>query len=305
MPFELACVTAGASNTGAGTYPVTLAGGLFSRWLICRSYFAHRAVWLQLGRLVARAALARSSRAIGAALRFAYGVCAWALFVPLAAGVAAALCVLPGERARYGLARAAATLLLRALGLAPRVEGLEHLGRTAPAVIVANHSSYLDAIVLVAALPVQVHFAAKREFARMPAFGWLLRRVGTHFVERDEAARGVEDTRGLVAAVARGETIALFPEGGFSRAPGLAPFRLGAFAIAAETGVPVVPVVLRGTRSVLRAQRWLPIRGAVAVDVLPALAADGRDWSAAVALCDRVRAIVLRHCEEPDLAPGP
>jgi 1-acyl-sn-glycerol-3-phosphate acyltransferase len=264
-----------------------------------------RAVWLQLARLVARAALARLSRGIGAALRIGYGVYACALFAPLAAGVAAALCVLPSARARYAVARGAAALLLRALGLAPRVEGHEHVGTSTPAVIVANHSSYLDAIVLTATLPAQIHFAAKREFARMPAFGWLLARVGTHFVERDEAARGIEDTRGLVAAVARGETIALFPEGGFSRAPGLAPFRLGAFAIAAEAGVPVVPVVLRGTRSILRAGRWLPIRGPVAVDVLPALAADGRDWAAAVALGERTRAIMLRRCGEPDLAPGP
>jgi 1-acyl-sn-glycerol-3-phosphate acyltransferase len=264
-----------------------------------------RAVWLQLARLVVRAAVARASRAVDSALRVAYGLAAWALFAPLAAVVAAALCVLPGEAARYALARGAAALLLRLLGLFPRTEGLEHLDKAAPAVVVANHASYLDAIVLIAALPVRMRFAAKSEFARMPVFGWLLRRVGTRFVERADAARGVEDTQGLVAAVARGETIALFPEGGFSRAPGLGSFRLGAFAIAAETGVPVVPVALRGTRSVLRAQRWLPIRAPLAIEVLPPLACAGRDWSAAVALCERVRATMLPRCGEPDLARGP
>jgi 1-acyl-sn-glycerol-3-phosphate acyltransferase len=150
-------------------------------------------------------------------------------------------------------------------------------------------------------LPSEVHFAAKREFARVPPFGFVLRRLGTYFVDRVDPAPGVEDTRELTAAVSRGETIVFFPEGGFSRAPGLTAFRLGAFAVSAEADAPIVPIVLRGTRSVLREHRWLPSRVPLVVSVqLPVIPA-GRDWAAAVRLRDQVREIVLRKCGEPDL----
>lgn len=155
--------------------------------------------------------------------------------------------------------------MLRAVGIPLSVEGLEHLPADKPAVIVVNHASYIDAIVLVAVLRSAVHFAAKREFARIPLLGFVLRRLGTYFVERVDPARGVEDTRELAAAVGRGESVVFFPEGTFSHAPGLTAFRLGAFVVSAEADVPVVPIVLHGTRSVLREHRWPPIRVPVAV----------------------------------------
>ena len=68
--------------------------------------------------------------------------------------------------------------------------------------------------------------------------------------------------------------------------------------------MPVVPIVIRGTRSILREHRRLPIRGPLAVDVRPAVSPEGRDWSAAVRLRERVRAVVLARCAEPDLASG-
>jgi 1-acyl-sn-glycerol-3-phosphate acyltransferase len=78
---------------------------------------------------------------------------------------------------------------------------------------------------------------------------------------------------------------------------------MGAFVCAAETGVPVIPVTLRGTRSVLRDKSLFPRRGSVSVTIDAAIEAPaGRDtWSAAVALRDAVRARILARCGEPDL----
>jgi 1-acyl-sn-glycerol-3-phosphate acyltransferase len=132
--------------------------------------------------------------------------------------------------------------------------------------------------------------------------GRALRHLGTHFVDRVDSAGGIEDTRELATAVERGERIISFPEGTFSRAPGLARFHLGAFAVSAATGAPVVPTVLRGTRSVLRDTQWLPIRHPITVSVLPVVMPDGADWSASMRLRDAVRACMLHHCGEPDLA---
>jgi 1-acyl-sn-glycerol-3-phosphate acyltransferase len=261
-----------------------------------------RAVWMQLAGIVARAARASLRRGARVLAGIGYGLYGWMIFLLLAGGGLIALAATPAAQARYRIAHAAARAFVRALGIPVAAQGVEHLPAGGPAVVVANHASYVDAIVLVATFASPVHFAAKREFARMPVLGFALRRLGTYFVDRVDPTRGVEDTHELAAAVTRGETIALFPEGGFSRVPGLAAFRLGAFAISAETGTPVVPVALRGTRSVLRAERWFPSRHPVAVDVFPPIEPGGRDWSAAVRLRDEVREVVLRHCEEPDLA---
>ena len=98
-----------------------------------------------------------------------------------------------------------------------------------------------------------------------------------------------------------------FPEGTLMRAPGLLPFRLGAFDAAAAAQVPVVPVAIRGTRSILRDQSWFPRRGAIAVTVAPAIdpavisaEAGGDAWKAALKLRDLARERILRHCGEPD-----
>ena len=84
------------------------------------------------------------------------------------------------------------------------------------------------------------------------------------------------------------------------RMPGLLPFRMGAFVAAAQVGAPVVPVVLRGTRSKLRAGQWRPRRGVVSVRVLPPALPEGAEWKDAVALRNQVRAEILRLCGEPD-----
>jgi 1-acyl-sn-glycerol-3-phosphate acyltransferase len=79
------------------------------------------------------------------------------------------------------------------------------------------------------------------------------------------------------------------------------PFRMGAFQVAAQAGIPVVPIAITGTRSVLRDGSWFAHRGVLSVIVSPPIAAKGSDWSAAVQMRDAARAEILRHCGEPDL----
>ncbi|MDO8706717.1 MAG: hypothetical protein Q7J84_17445, partial [Sulfuricaulis sp.] len=74
------------------------------------------------------------------------------------------------------------------------------------------------------------------------------------------------------------------------------------FVAAAEAGVPLVPVTIRGTRSILRSEQWFPRRGTISVIIGAPLTPEGADWSAAIRLRDAARVEVLRHCGEPDLA---
>ena len=131
--------------------------------------------------------------------------------------------------------------------------------------------------------------------------GPFLRALGTLFVERTDPEGGIADTRAALAAARSGRMLAFFPEGTFTRAYGLRPFRLGAFVIAAQQHLRVVPVTLSGTRSILRDGQWLPRRGDVSVHVGDMIRPGGEDFAGIVDLRDRVRAAMLAHTSEPDL----
>jgi 1-acyl-sn-glycerol-3-phosphate acyltransferase len=271
-----------------------------------------RSVRWQLLRLAGSGLRPWIARQRRAAATTAYAAWAWALFGGAALLFWPLLAVVPGRARRRRLARAAARSLVRLGGVSLRVEGAECLQDAGAVVVAANHQSYLDSILLAAALPPRFAYVAKRELRRNLFARLALDRLGTVYVERFDPGRGIEDTRRAVAAARAGESLVVFPEGTFERAPGLLPFRLGGFLVAAEAHLPVVPVTLRGTRSLLRGGSWFPRRGPVTVAVAapletPAPATGGGEdaWSAAVALRDAARAAILRSCGEPDLAAPP
>ncbi|MFY9941096.1 MAG: lysophospholipid acyltransferase family protein, partial [Desulfobacterales bacterium] len=201
--------------------------------------------------------------------------------------------------------RRGARLLFRAAGMPIAVKGLTHLPVGAAHVVAANHASYLDGLVLTAALPGVSCFVAKVELTAVPVVHFMLRRLGTHFVERFEARRGIEDARRIQALLRPGQRLVYFPEGTFTRVAGLRPFEMGAFVAAVETGAPIVPVAIRGTRFVLHPDTLLPRRGPLEVHIGAPLAATEEDqaaWQQALGLRRRARDFVLARCGEPDLA---
>jgi len=247
--------------------------------------------------------LRRTWRAAGALLYAGY---VWLLFWSVAPVVWVTTALIRRADWCWTISRAAARLGLRLAGMPLRVHGLENLPAGA-CVLVANHASYVDGIVLVASLARNFSFVAKRELRVRLIPRVYLQRLGAEFVERFDLQRGVADARRLAQAVQAGRALAFFPEGTFERIPGLSPFHMGAFVAAAEAGVPVVPVAIRGTRSILRSDQWFPRRGSIRVTLGHPILPDGTDWAAALRLRDAARAEILRHCGEPDLAahPGP
>lgn len=242
----------------------------------------------------------------------------WLLAVPralyvgsvyLAAALAApavwvAVLALPRPRA-VAFVRGVARTLLRAAGCRLTTEGLAHLDRPGPHVIVANHASYADAPALLAVLPGDVRFVAKREVLSWPVIGAFVRKAGYVTVERFEQGQSVADAGKIARVLEEGASVLVFPEGTFTSAAGLRPFRLGAFKTAVEAGVPVVPVALRGTRKALR-RTWLPRPLPIHVWAGEPIAAEGEGWHAMVRLRDRAAAVIAAECGEPrlDLVSG-
>jgi 1-acyl-sn-glycerol-3-phosphate acyltransferase len=235
------------------------------------------------------------------AARFAYAL--WTLLVFLAVGLSALalLVVLPDVTRRRSAARAAARGFLRLAGMPLTVKFPGRLP-AGQCVVVCNHASYLDGIVLTAALPARFGFVIKREMAAVPLAGALLRRLGSEFVERFDRARGASDARRVLRNAIQGHSLVFFPEGTFTRSPGLLKFHTGAFATATRAGCPLVPAVLRGTRRALPPGRPLPRPGPIEMEILTPLApADDDGDQAAPELRDRARAAILAALGEPDL----
>jgi 1-acyl-sn-glycerol-3-phosphate acyltransferase len=190
-------------------------------------------------------------------------------------------------------------LLLRLTATPFTVRGLQRLP-AGPCVLVSNHGSYLDGVVLMAALPRPFSFVAKRELKDSWVTRLYLRRLGTQFVERFDPGRSVADATAMADLVAQGGSLAVFPEGTFVADDALLPFRLGAFLAAARAGVPVVPVSLRGVRGFLPDGAWFPRRSVIEVEVGEAVwpAPGGSDaFAAAVRMRDAARRAITRHTE--------
>ena len=260
------------------------------------------AVWWQLARLVLasfRPQLRRSMRVVS---DIAYAAYAGTLFALGAVVAWLVVALAPSESLRWKFIRKLVPFLSRLCATPLSVNGLDQLPRDEPCVMVANHASYLDGIVLAGVLPIEFSFVAKVELTRNAFTRVLLTRMGTEFVERIDKQRGAADAQRIAVAARAGRSLLFFPEGTFVRMPGVLPFHLGAFLAAAEAGMSVVPIAIRGTRSILRAESWLPRRGVVRVSIGKPIVPKGSDWSAAIELRDAARAEVLQRSGEPDMS---
>jgi len=235
-------------------------------------------------------------------LHASYGCYAWLALVAIVLPLCLLLALTPGTERRRRLARGAAQLFFLAIGSPVRVEG-SAVEPHYPCVVVANHSSYLDGIILTAALPAGFTYLIKHEMSRVPLAGFILRRLGSAFVDRDDRHDRHRTARSLHVLATRGSALGFFPEGTFDKSPGLKAFHLGAFAAAARAKLPVVPVVIHGARAKLPSGAFLPRPGPLHVHVCDAVLATAEPT--ARALMAMTRRAMLAHLDEPDLAPEP
>jgi len=236
--------------------------------------------------------------------RVGYGLYTWLTFLGVALPVGFLTLLVPKRAQAWRLGHRAAKALIRAWRIPFSVTAEPDVNLSAPHVIVANHCSYVDSIFVAALLPTSHLFVAKAELGRLPVVRTGLRRIGTLFIERAAPMQSTTEVDLLKTELARGNPLIMFPEGTFTRITGLRPFRLGAFQVAAAARASVVPLTLRGTRSMLRAGQWLPRRVAVSAVIGHPLTseADSDLFGAAVRLRDATRERILQECGEPDLS---
>ena len=289
-----------------GRIPKTSSGKL--RRAACRQMYEqgqldrpHASAFAQWLRLAAAWLPGRLRQAAGRAGRLGYGGYAIALFAPLALACWVVLLLTPSGPRAASVERWFIRLFFRLVGIRIDVEGLDNLPAD-PVVLVSNHASYLDPLILIAALPQSMLFVAKQEVLRAPVVATWIRKPGHLTVERGPAAHSGRDTARIEEALTRGRSVALFAEGTFTRARGLRPFRLGAFKAAAQAGCPVVPAAIVGSRTLLPDETWLPRRTRLRIVVRPAIRPQENSWPEMIRLRDAAFAEILAHCGEPRLA---
>lgn len=229
-----------------------------------------------------------------------YGIYAAIMFIACVLfGLCVALLVPGADRRARWLAKTTKAIFV--LSAAPvEIHGLHNLPST-DCVVVSNHASYVDGFLLKGYLPARFSFVIKGEMRNIPFVHFLLRRAGSRFVERNDSAASSRDARQIVKAAKSGQSLAIFPEGTFQRQPGLMRLRAGAFVAAIRGEMPIVPVVISGTRYVLPANRYLPRYGPVRVDILPAITPDHASYGHHRELAKTVRQSILAVLDEPDL----
>lgn len=178
--------------------------------------------------------------------------------------------LLTGGRRRLPLRMAArlwAPGLLFGAGARLRVEGLERVDFAKPHVFVANHQSIIDVCALFRALPVPIRFVIKQELGKVPFIGWYARAMGMLFIERGRAREAAARLQGVVALVRNGDSLCAFPEGTRSRDGTVGPFKGGAFQVALAARVPVVPIAIQGSGTVLPASGFRVRPGTIHVRI--------------------------------------
>jgi 1-acyl-sn-glycerol-3-phosphate acyltransferase len=199
-------------------------------------------------------------------------------------------------RFAHWCARTWSRLILRTTGVHVEVSGLDRLEQGRTYVFVSNHQSIYDIPILFWSLPYQLRIIAKASLGRFPFLGWHLRRTGHLLVNRARPERAA-----IVSWAARltsdGISPIVFPEGTRSRDGAVARFKRGSFYLAMQTGLPVVPVSVVGSRHVMRKGRLATYPGRVRLVVHDPIDAGEMTGADLREFAERVRRVVAPEAE--------
>ena len=257
--------------------------------------------WLQVARLAAASSAGRIRATLRRSAEVAYGCYAIAMFVLFLLPTWLFVLLSPSAKSAARVTTAALRAYLKVAGWRVRLDGRENLRENAPRMIVANHTSYADIIVLMAALGTDYHFVAKAEVGSMPLFRTFLRKLGHFAFRREDPRARLQQAEQIEEALQRGESVFVFPEGTFVAQSGVRPFHLGAFKAAAAAQQEIVPIALDGTRRVLRDGTWLPRPARITITICPPIAppSSTEDWQQIVRVRDSARKMIARFAREP------
>ena len=265
--------------------------------------------WVQIARLGASSATRTAGKSVVSgihklwdAVRGVYFICLFAAWIVPAWTI---VLFFKDDRAAGRYTSAALKVLFALAGSKVRVVGKEYMDSPGAKIYVSNHTSYFDVLPLMLGLGVPYRFVAKKEVHGFPFIGTFLRKMGHLSFDRTANASRREAAQNIGDAIRAGDSVFIFPEGTFVPEPGVRPFQLGAFKAAVDTGAPLIPVSLAGTRDFLRDGKLLPTPSDITITLSPPIypqragKSQTENWQELVRLRDASREAIAKHSGEP------
>lgn len=254
-------------------------------------------IWWQITKLFVKSSLKKAWRGIKNIGKGIYGIYLFTIILLLLLFFLPIAFFLSKPRLAK-LVRWNMRVLLRLAGCHLKIIGQENLSKIWPMILVSNHASYTDVIALLAILPTDIVFIGKKEILKTPSLKTFYKKLGYITVDRLDFMQSIADTQKIKESLEQGHSIVIFPEGTFTYATGLRPFKYGAFKLAVETQIPICPIALRGTRNILREGSFLPTPGNISITICDPIIPKAQGWHEIVRLSSVTRVEIAKYCGE-------
>ena len=218
-------------------------------------------------------------------------------FVFASAAIAAA-CFSKTGNTPHKIGRLWAKSILIISGIDVQVKGTCHIAPSRSIIVMVNHQSNFDIPVLLAHLPIQFRWLAKAELFKIPVFGQAMRGCGYISINRSDRESAFQSLAKAAATIKGGTSVLVFPEGTRSLDGKIQTFKKGPFVLAADAGVPILPVVINGTWSIMPKNRLTIIPRKVTLDILPPFETSQYDRATKDQLMDKTRHLLCQRFNE-------
>jgi 1-acyl-sn-glycerol-3-phosphate acyltransferase len=178
------------------------------------------------------------------------------------------------------------------------VTGAEKLDPDRSYIYMPNHQSNADIPLLLGRLPVQFRWLAKAELFKIPIFGRAMQGVGYISIDRSNRKSAFASLERAARTIRNGTSVLIFPEGTRSRDGRLLPFKKGGFVLSVDSGVPIVPIIIRGTRNIIPKGRLMIRPAPVTMEILDPVETAGYTRKTKDALLEKIRSILIDNLEK-------
>jgi len=198
----------------------------------------------------------------------------------------------------HQIARIWARWVLAFSNIKVTVKGLSNLNSARSFIFMPNHSSNFDIPVLQAYLPVQFRWLAKAELFKIPIFGHAMKRAGYISIDRSDRKSAIESLNKVAKIIKNGVSVIIFPEGTRSRTDDIQPFKKGGFVVAVDSGVSIIPVIIRGTGRIMPKNQISIKPGNVLIEILEPIESSAYTRKTKNDLMKKVRHVILEAFEK-------
>jgi 1-acyl-sn-glycerol-3-phosphate acyltransferase len=177
------------------------------------------------------------------------------------------------------------------------VKGMSGINPSSPYIYMANHQSNFDIPVLLGHLKVQFRWLAKMELFKIPVFGRAMRKAGYISIDRHHRESAFNSLKVAASKIKSGVSVLIFPEGTRSRDGKIRPFKKGGFVMAIDSGIPIVPVIITGTRAIMPKGRIRVCPGHVSMVIHKPIETSTYTRETKKALMEKVRRVICDDFE--------